>query len=85
MPNPVLSSRENLDHAMKIITIDDSFVAEDELFAASMFFSMEDAVLPVQTFITLGSNCAVQRRFLIQQLIKVGLLPSPEKESSMLY
>jgi hypothetical protein len=89
MSNPVLSSREILDHAMKIITVDDGFVTEDELFAASMFFSTEDAILPAQTFITLGNNRAVQRRFLIQQLTKAGLLlnPSPEKESnhSMLY
>ena len=85
-PSSVLSSGEILDQAIQIITVDEGFLTEDELLAASMFFTREDAVHAARTFIALGNNRTVQRRFLLQQLNMAALLPGKEGDDhSMSY
>jgi len=76
----VLSSEEILQQAVTL-TMADGFLTEDELFAASLFFtsSSEDVVRAARTFITLGNNRAVQRRFLLNQLNMAALLPGRGK------
>jgi hypothetical protein len=83
VPNPppapaVLSSGDLLDQAIKIIMVNEGFLTEDELLVASIFFTREDAVHAAWTFIALGNNRAVQRRFLLQQLNMAALLPEKE-------
>ena len=69
----------------------DGFLTEDEILAAFLFFtsSSEDVVHITRTFITLGSNQAVQCRFLINQLNAAPLLlekaKDKDKDDSMLY
>jgi len=65
----ILSSEEILQQAVTL-TMADGFLMEDELFAASLFFtsSSEDVVRAAWTFIILGNNWAVQCRFLLNQL-----------------
>lgn len=85
-----MSPREILDHALRL-TIDDGFLSEDELFMASLFFTSasEDAIRAARTFVALGNNKVVQRRFLLSQLNMAALLPGQGKEKnddhSMMY
>ena len=61
--------------------VDDS-ITEDELLAASLFFTSrsEEAVRVVQTFLSLNSNWVIQRRFLLSLLDKAGLLSGKGKQ-----
>jgi hypothetical protein len=90
------SSTEILDQAVRIISANDGSLTEDELFAASLFFTSasEDAVRTAHTFIALGdNNQSVKYRFLLCQLDIAGLLPGKGKakaaedgdDTSMLY
>jgi hypothetical protein len=62
-PNPpnLSSSSEILDQAIRIATVDDSSLTENEMLAASLFFTSasDDAVHAVRTDITLGNNRVV--------------------------
>jgi hypothetical protein len=80
-----LSSEAILDQALRVITADEGFLTEDELLAASVFFTRQDAARAAQTFIALGNNRTVQRRFLLRQLTEAGLLPGKEGDDSMSY
>ncbi len=86
----LLSSEEILQQAISL-TMSDGFLTEDEILAAFLFFtsSSEDVVHITRTFITLGSNQAVQCRFLINQLNAAPLLlekaKDKDKDDSMLY
>ena len=76
------SSTEILDQAVRIISVNNGALTDDELFAASLFFTSasEDAVRTARTFITLGDkNQSVQYRFLLRQLDTAGLLPGRGK------
>ncbi|KAF8221168.1 hypothetical protein L208DRAFT_1329698, partial [Tricholoma matsutake] len=78
------SPTEILDQVIRIISADASFLSDDELLAASLFFTSasEDAVCVARaacTFIALGSNQAVQHRFLLHQLEIAALLPGKGK------
>ena len=75
------SPMEILDQVIRIISADDSFLSDDELLSASLFFTSgsEDAVRAARTFIALGSNQAVQHRFLLHQLEIAALLPGKGK------
>ncbi len=81
LPSIPSSSEEILQQAV-MLTSTDGFLMEDELYAASLFFnsSSEDAVRAARTFVALGTNRAVQLRFLLNQLNKVALLPGKGKE-----
>jgi hypothetical protein len=65
---------------MEVATSDDT-LSEDELLAASMFFTSatEEAVRVARTFIALDNNQVVQRRFLLRQLDAAALLPGKGK------
>ena len=59
---------------------------EDELFAASLFFTSasDDAIRAVHTFIALGNNNqSVKYRFLLRQLDTAGLLPGRGKAKAV--
>jgi hypothetical protein len=75
------SPAEILDQVIRTISASDSLLSDDELFAASLFFTSasEDVVRVARTFLALGSNRVVQRRFLHQQLEIAGLLPGKGK------
>lgn len=80
------SSTEILDQAVRIISANDGSLTEDELFAASLFFTSasEDAVRTARTFITLGdNNQSVKYRFLLRQLDTAGLLPGRGKAKAV--
>jgi len=71
-----VSTAEILDQVIRIISADNSSLSEDELFAASLFFTSgsEDAVRAAHTFLALGNNQAVQYHFLHRQLDTAALL-----------
>ncbi|KAF8221508.1 hypothetical protein L208DRAFT_1327554 [Tricholoma matsutake] len=75
------SLTEILDQVIRIISADASFLLDNELLAASLFFTSasEDAVHAACTFIALGSNQAVQHHFLLHQLEIAALLPGKGK------
>ena len=78
---PSASHEEILNQAITIATSDDS-LSEDELLAASLFFTSasEDAVRAARTFVALSNNNqVVQRRFLLRQLDTAALLPGRGK------
>jgi hypothetical protein len=80
------SSTEILDQAVKIISANDGSLTEDELFAASLFFTSasEDAIRTARTFISLGdNNQSVKYRFLLRQLDTAGLLPGRGKAKAV--
>ena len=67
---------------IRIISADDGGLTEDELFAASLFFTSasEDAIRAACTFIALGHNHqSVKYCFLLCQLDTAGLLPGQGK------
>jgi hypothetical protein len=74
------SPQELLNQAMRLTTSDDT-LSEDELLAASLFFTSatEAAVRAARTFIQLNNNQTVQRRFLLTQLNLASLLPGKGK------
>jgi hypothetical protein len=77
-----VSSTEILDQAIRIVSANDGSLTEDELLAASVFFTgaSEDAVRTAHTFITLGkNNQSVKYRFLLRQLNTIGHLPGRGK------
>jgi len=81
-PSAPASSTEILDQAVRIISANDGSLTEDELLAASLFFTdaLEEAVRTARTFITLGNkNQSVKYRFLLCQLDIAGLLPGRGK------
>jgi hypothetical protein len=88
---PSLSTSEEILQQAISVTATDGFLTEDELLAASIFFttSSEDVVRTARTFIALGRNQAVQRRFLLTQLNTAALLPGKGKDKdtdgSMMY
>lgn len=59
----------------------DDSLSEDELLAASLFFTSasDDAVRAARTFVALGNNKVVQHRFLLYQLNVAALLPGRGK------
>ena len=75
------SSDKVLQQAINFTTTD-GFLTEDELYAASLFFtsSSENVVRAARTFITLGNNRTVQRRFLLNQLHTAALLPEKDMD-----
>ena len=75
------SQTEILDQVIRIISAEDSLLSDDELLAASLFFTggSEDAVRAARTFIALGGNQPVQYRFLFHQLEIAALLPGKGK------
>ena len=79
------SITEILDQAIRIVSADDSGLLEDQLLAASLFFTSasEDAVCAAQTFIALGNNQVVQQRFLLRQLDTAALLSRRGKAKAM--
>jgi hypothetical protein len=81
--NPPLasaSSQEILNQAIEVSTSDDT-LSEDELLAASLFFTSgtEEALRAAHTYITLNNKHEVQRRFLLHQLNVAALLPGKGK------
>ena len=79
--NPLLASpQEVLNQAMKIMTSDDT-LTEDQLLAASLFFTsaMESTVHTAHTFIALNNNQVVWQRFLLCKLEAAALLPGKGK------
>lgn len=86
------SMPEDIIQQAVMLTTTDGFLTEDELFAASIFFNdaSEDALRAARIFVALGTNRAVQLRFLLDQLNKAALLPGKGKEKendngSMMY
>jgi hypothetical protein len=79
-PNPS-SSSEILDQAIRITTVDDSSLTENEMLAASLFFTSasDDAICAARTVIALGNNRMVRDRFLLVQLTTAALLPGKGK------
>ena len=77
--NPSIS--EILDQAIRI-TADNTSLTEDELLAASMFFTTasDDAVRAARTIVALSNNPGVQHRFLLCQLNTAALLPGRGKD-----
>jgi hypothetical protein len=77
---PLTSSEEILNQAIRVTTSDKD-LSEDHLLAASLFFTSasEDAIRTARTYITLGNNEIVQRRFLLLQLDAAALLPGKGK------
>lgn len=75
----LLSSDEVLDQAIRVAMVDED-LTEDELLAASMFFTSasEDAIRAARTFMAFGNNQVVQHRFLRRQLNIAGLLPGKD-------
>ena len=75
------SSTKILELAIDVISADDSLLSDDELLAASLFFTnvSEETVCVAHTFISLGNNRVVQRRFLVRQLEIAALLPGKGK------
>ena len=75
------SQMEILDQVIRIISAEDSLLSDDQLLAASLFFTSgsEDAVHAACTFIALGGNQPVQYRFLLHQLEIAALLPGKGK------
>ena len=69
------SDSEVLDKAIGIITADKDFLSEDDLLAASLFFSntSNELVRVARTFIALSNRPAMQHRFLLCQLEDAGL------------
>jgi len=76
-----VSNAEILNQAIRIISADDSFLSEDELLSASLFFTSasEDAIRVARSFIALCNNQVVQYRFLRRQLEIAALLPGRGK------
>ena len=74
------SPQEILNKAMKVATSDIT-LSEDELLAASLFFTSatEEAVRVANTLISLNGNPAVQRLFLLRQHSVAALLPGKGK------
>jgi hypothetical protein len=70
-----------LNQAMIEVTTSNNTLSEDELLAASLFFTSatEEAIRAAHTFITLSNNRVVQRRFLLRQLDAAALLPGKGK------
>jgi hypothetical protein len=70
-----------IDQVIRTISANDSILSDDELLAASIFFTSgsEHAVRAAHTFVALGNNQAVQHRFLCQQLEIAALLPGKGK------
>ncbi len=88
-PSSVLASaspEDILDQAIRFISADDAFLTEDELLAASLFFTSasEDAIRAARTFMALSNNRTVQRRFLLSQLETAALLPGRGKPRPMI-
>jgi hypothetical protein len=91
--NPPSACPEDiLNQAIRATTSSDSNLSEDELLAASLFFTTasDDAIRAARTFVALGNNQVVQRRFLLRQLDAAALLPGKGKgkdgeDSSMVY
>jgi len=79
-----LSSSDKVIQQAISFTTTDGFLTEDELFAASVFFtsSSEHVVRAARTFITLGNNRTVQRRFLLNQLRTAALLPEKDMDNN---
>jgi hypothetical protein len=82
-PSSILSQplpEEILNQAIRI-AMSDKNLSEDELLAASLFFTSasEDAVRTARTLVTLGNNEVVQHRFLLRQLDVAALLPGRGK------
>ena len=76
---------EILDQVIRTISASDSYLSDDELLAASLFFTSatNDAMRAARTFIALGGNQTVQHRFLRQQLENASLLPGKGKGRAM--
>ena len=75
-PGPSSSSdSEVLNEAFGIITADKLFLSEDDLLAASLFFSntSNEVVRIARNFIALSKTPAVQFKFLLHQLKEAGL------------
>lgn len=79
-----LSSSDHVLQQAISLTTTDGFLTEDELFAASIFFtsSSENVVRAAQTFITLSNNRTVQHRFLLNQLYMAALLPEKDMDNN---
>ena len=75
------SDSEILDKAIRIVTADKDFLSEDDLLAASLFFSntSSDVVCVTRTFIAFSDKPAVQHQFLMCQLEDAGLCTRKEK------
>jgi hypothetical protein len=78
---PSGSPTKALECVINIISGDDSLLSDDELLAASLFFTnmSEDAICAAHTFLALGNNRPVQHLFLIHQLEITALLPGKGK------
>jgi hypothetical protein len=78
---PSGSPMKTLERVIDIISRDDSLLSDDELLAASLFFTKasEDAIRAAHTFLALGNNRPVQHLFLIRQLEIAALLPGKGK------
>lgn len=79
-----LSSSDKVLQQALSFTTTDGFLTEDELYAASLFFTSpsDKVVRAARTFITLGSNRTVQRRFLLNQLRTAALLPEKDTDDN---
>ena len=80
------SSTEILDQAIRIISGIDGSLTDDELLAASLFFTSasENAICAAHTFIALGNNNqSVKYRFLLHQLNTAGLLSGKGKAKAV--
>jgi len=75
------STAEILDQSIRIISTNGSPLSQDELLAASLFFTSasEDAIRAARSFIALSNQPVVQYRFLHRQLEMVALLPGRGK------
>ena len=81
LSNPPLASLQEVpNQAMKIMTSDDT-LTEDQLLAASLFFTSatESAVHTAHTFIALNNNQVVRQCFFLRQLEAAALLPGKGK------
>ena len=80
------SSTKILDQAIRIVLANDGSLTEDELLAASVFFTgaLEDAIRTAHTFIALGNNNqSVKYHFLLRQLDTTGHLPGRGKAKAV--
>ena len=79
------STTEILDQLIRIILANDSLLSEDELLAASLFFTSasEDAICAAQSFIALSNQSVVQYHFLHCQLEMAALFPGKDKAKAM--
>ena len=69
------SDSEILDKAIGILMADKDFLSEDDLLAASLFFSntSNEVIRVARNFIALSNKPGVQHRFLLHQLEEAGL------------